>query len=58
MEKQTAVAIGNTPAETMTRDTARRADPTDSVGLTEMGKVSVETKGTIRGLELGLTPKQ
>jgi hypothetical protein len=29
----------------------------ESVKLVEMGAVSVETKGFVRGLELGLTPK-
>ena len=37
-----------------TSDTTR---PTDSVKLVEMGPVSVETKGIIRGLEIGFTPK-
>ena len=29
----------------------------ESVRLVEMGDVSVETKGTAHGLELGLTPR-
>jgi len=29
----------------------------DSVKLVEMGEVSVETKGTVHGLELGFTPR-
>ena len=33
-------------------------DPrTENVKLVEMGKVSVETKGYARGLEIGFTPK-
>lgn len=32
-------------------------DRHQSVKLVEMGQVSVETKGTVRGLELTLTPK-
>ena len=31
--------------------------PAEAVKLVEMGEVSVETKGTLRGLELGLTPR-
>lgn len=31
--------------------------PVEAVKLVEMGEVSVETKGTLRGLELGLTPR-
>ena len=30
---------------------------TESVRLVEMGAVSVETKGFVRGLEIGFTPK-
>ena len=30
---------------------------TDTVKLTEMGQVSLETKGINRGVELGFTPK-
>ena len=30
---------------------------TESVKLVDMGQVSVETKGSIKGLELGYTPK-
>jgi hypothetical protein len=30
---------------------------TERAGLTEMGSVSVETKGIARGFELGFTPK-
>jgi hypothetical protein len=30
---------------------------TETVELIEMGDVSVETKGFVRGLEIGLTPK-
>jgi hypothetical protein len=29
----------------------------EAVKLVEMGEVSVETKGTIHGLELGFTPR-
>ena len=29
----------------------------ETVKLVEMGSVSVETKGFVRGLELGLTPR-
>jgi hypothetical protein len=31
--------------------------PAEAVKLVEMGEVSVETKGTLRGLELGFTPR-
>jgi hypothetical protein len=42
------------PDKTQTgRDTVRP----DTVKLVEMGDISVETKGTVRGLEFGLTPK-
>jgi hypothetical protein len=30
---------------------------TEAVKLVEMGKVSVETKGFVRGVELGFTPR-
>lgn len=33
------------------------SDSRQSVKLVEMGQVSVETKGTARGLELGFTPR-
>ena len=36
---------------------AKSAPRTEAVKLVEMGKVSVETKGVLRGLELGFTPK-
>jgi hypothetical protein len=37
--------------------TSRSGVHPDTVKLVEMGDISVETKGTVRGLELGLTPK-
>jgi hypothetical protein len=36
---------------------AKSAPRTEAVKLVEMGKVSVETKGIARGVELGFTPK-
>ncbi len=40
--------------ETKGSDAARQAE---SVKLVEMGAVSVETKGIVRGLEIGFTPR-
>jgi hypothetical protein len=36
---------------------AKSAPRTEAVKLVEMGKVSVETKGFARGVELGFTPR-
>jgi hypothetical protein len=36
---------------------AKIAPRTEAAKLVEMGKVSVETKGFVRGVELGFTPK-
>jgi hypothetical protein len=38
-------------------DEAKSARRTEAVKLVEMGPVSTETKGIVRGLELGFTPK-
>jgi len=35
----------------------RSARSTETVKLVEMGPVSVETKGFVRGLEIGFTPR-
>ena len=35
----------------------KSASRTEAVKLVEMGPVSVETKGFVRGFELGFTPK-
>ena len=35
----------------------KSASRTEAVKLVEMGPVSVETKGIVRGLELGFTPR-
>jgi len=35
----------------------KRASRTEAVKLVEMGPVSVETKGIIRGVALGFTPR-
>ena len=40
--------------EAQSTDGGRR---TETLKLVEMGPVSVETKGFVRGLELGFTPK-
>ncbi len=49
-----AIEKQNVSEETRDTQSGRR---TESVKWVDMGKVSVETKGIIRGLELGLTPK-
>ena len=36
---------------------AKKAPRTEAAKLVDMGRVSVETKGIVRGLELGFTPK-
>jgi hypothetical protein len=35
----------------------KSAPRTETVRLVDMGQVSVETKGIVRGLELGFTPR-
>ena len=36
---------------------AKSAPRTETVKLVDMGRVSVETKGIVHGLELGFTPR-
>ena len=54
MHTREQVETSSVSEETKGSDTAHQ---TESVKLVEMGQVSVETKGIIRGLELGFTPK-
>jgi hypothetical protein len=54
MDKQQRIETRSVPEKTQTTHNDLRAD---TVKLVEMGDVSVETKGTVRGLELGFTPK-
>jgi hypothetical protein len=54
MDKQKRIDTESDPGKTQATHNELRPDP---VKLVEMGDVSVETKGTIRGLELGFTPR-
>ena len=55
MDKRELVETGGVSEETKkVVDSNLR---TDSVKLVEMGDVSVETKGTLHGLELGFLPR-
>ena len=54
MDKRELVETGSVSEETQADDSNLR---TDSVKLVEMGDVSVETKGTLHGLELGFLPR-
>lgn len=54
MDNQKRIDMQCTPEKTQATHNELRRDP---VKLVEMGNVSVETKGTVRGLELGFTPK-
>jgi hypothetical protein len=51
--------IMNKPIEKQSvSEEAKSAAPrTEAVKLVEIGRVSVETKGFVRGFELGFTPK-
>ena len=55
MDKQTPVETTSTPAERLSNDDVQRTN-SNNIGLTEMGDVSVETKGTLHGIESGFTP--
>jgi hypothetical protein len=48
------VETGGVSEDTRVEDSSA---PAEAVKLVEMGDVSVETKGTIHGLELGYTPR-
>ena len=54
MDNQKRIDMQSTPEKTQATHNELRPDP---VKLVEMGDVSVETKGTIHGLELGFTPR-
>jgi hypothetical protein len=54
MDTRELVETQNVLEETKTSNSGRRAE---GVKLMEMGQVSVETKGWVRGLELSFTPK-
>ncbi len=54
MDNAKRIETANVPQETQTSRSNVRLD---TVKLVEMGDISVETKGTVRGLEFGLTPK-
>ena len=54
MDNVKRIETRNVPERTQTSRSDIRPD---TVKLAEMGDISVETKGTIRGLEFGLTPK-
>jgi hypothetical protein len=54
MDTRKLVETPNVSEEKKTVDGGHRVD---SVKLVEMGPVSVETKGVVRGLELGFTPR-
>ena len=53
MEIRELVEKGSLAAEAKVKDGVQP----DAVKLVEMGDVSVETKGTVHGLELGYTPR-
>jgi hypothetical protein len=54
MDSRELVKTGSVPEEATVKDSGVRPD---AVKLVEMGDVSVETKGTAHGLELGYTPR-
>jgi hypothetical protein len=54
MDSRDRIETGSVSAETTVKDSNAQVD---AVKLVEMGEVSVETKGTLRGLELGLMPR-
>jgi hypothetical protein len=50
--------INDKPVEKQSvSEEVKSASRTEAVKLVEMGPVSVETKGIVRGVELGFTPK-
>ena len=54
MDNHERVETGSASEQAQVKDSSA---PVDAVKLVEMGDVSVETKGTIHGLELGFTPR-
>jgi hypothetical protein len=54
MDTRKLVETQSKTEATKTSDSGR---PAESVKLVEMGPVSVETKGFVRGIEIGFTPK-
>ncbi len=54
MDNRTKIETPSAPQETPVITSGPRPD---TVKLVEMGNASVETKGMVRGLEVGLTPK-
>jgi hypothetical protein len=54
MDKQKRIDTQSAPKKMQAAHNELRPDP---VKLVEMGDVSVETMGIIRGLELGFTPR-
>lgn len=54
MDNQKRIDTQSAPQKTQTTHNELRTQP---VKLVEMGDVSVETKGTVHGLELGFTPR-
>ena len=50
--------INDKPVEKQSvSEEVKSASRTEAVKLVEMGSVSVETKGIVRGVELGFTPR-
>jgi hypothetical protein len=50
--------INDKPVEKQSvSEAVKSASRTEAVKLVEMGPVSVETKGIVRGVELGFTPR-
>ena len=54
MDSHELVETGSVCEETKVEDSNLR---TDAVKLVEMGDVSVQTKGTLHGLEIGFLPR-
>ena len=54
MDNREWVETGSASEQAQVKDGSA---PVEAVKLVEMGDVSVETKGTIHGLELGFTPR-
>ena len=54
MDNHELIETQSLSEEAQSAESGRR---TDAVRLVEMGQVSVETKGFVRGLELGFTPR-
>ncbi|MBS0422003.1 MAG: hypothetical protein JSR66_30135 [Proteobacteria bacterium] len=54
MDSREQIETGRVSEQEKMADSSSQAD---AAKLVEMGNVSVETKGTIHGLELGFTPR-